>query len=149
MRRIVGLALLLAFSLPCAAADDPVIYVGGTVPGLQQETNGLFDTSDKTSLIFQHAAGKVAIPFSTIVSYQYTEKVTHHLGALPAIAVGLLRARKRQHVVRITYRDESNAPQVALFQVPKQMPQTLMPILEARAPPGCTVNGNPPCPRHP
>ena len=149
MRRIVGLALLLAFSLPGVAADDPVIYAGGTVPGLQQETNGLFDTSDKNSLIFQHAAGKVAIPFSTIVSYQYTEKVTHHLGVLPAIAVGLLRARKRQHFVRITYRDESNARQVALFQVPKQMPQTLMPILEARAPLGCTVKGNPPCPRHP
>jgi len=149
MGRIVALAVLLAFSLPSDAADDPVIYAGGTVPGLQQETNGHLDSSDNTSLIFHHAAGKIAIPFAAIVSFEHTQKVAHHLGVLPAIAVGLWRARKQQHFVQITYRDETNAPQVAIFQVPKQMPQTLMSILEARAPRGCTRKGHPPCPHHP
>jgi hypothetical protein len=40
-------------------------------------------------------------------------------------------------MLRIAYRDEDHAPQVAIFEVPKKMPRTLLAVLQQRAPQGC------------
>jgi hypothetical protein len=63
--------------------------------------------------------------------------VARHLGVLPAIAVGLVKKRQRRHYFRISYRDENGVVQVVVFEVPKNMPRTLLPILQTRAPQGC------------
>jgi hypothetical protein len=126
---------MAAISVLAAAQNSPTVeYAGGTVPNLKSETVGRLDITDPTFLAFDYAASKLVIPFNKIESYQYTQEVVHHLGVLPAIGVGLLKARRRSHLVRITYRDESNVSQVAVFKVPKHMPQTLLPALQARVP---------------
>jgi len=44
---------------------------------------------------------------------------------------------QRKHFLRIAYHDESKTPQVAIFEVPKNMPLTLLAILQERTPQGC------------
>jgi len=51
--------------------------------------------------------------------------------------VAVTWTRQRIHFIRIAYHDENNAPQVAIFEVPKKMPLALLAILQQRAPQSC------------
>lgn len=133
--RLTAFALTLVISLSAfAQSGQTVTYLGGTVPNLKSETEGRLDVSDPVSTAFVYPGGKLTIGFSTIESYEYSRQVVHHLGVLPAIAVGLVRARKKSHLFRITYRDADNVSQVAVFRIPKQFPNALLPVFAARAP---------------
>lgn len=138
IRRVVALCLFLILTLPAFAVNDGnVMYVGGTVPSVKDGAVGKLDMKSQTELTFESPTGKVAIPFAKIDFYEHSEEVTHHLGVLPAIAVGLLKIRQKRHFLRIAYRDEGDASQVAIFEVPKKMPRMLLAVLQQRAPQGC------------
>jgi hypothetical protein len=138
MKKLAAICLLMAMALPLAAVEDgQVMYVGGTISSMTTGAVGRLDTTSDTILTFESGLNKLAIPYAAIECFQYTTEVTHHLGVLPAIAVGLLKARERRHFVRITYRDSSNASNVAVFEVPKQMPRSIQAVLQARAPRAC------------
>ena len=137
-KTLAALCLLLTFSHPALAVDDgDVLYVGGTVPSLKAGSLGKFDTRSQAELIFVSSSATLVIPFASLDSYEYSQRVAHHLGVLPAIAVGLVKKRQRKHFLRIAYHDESKTPEVAIFEVPKNMPLTLLAILQERAPQGC------------
>jgi hypothetical protein len=88
-------------------------------------------------MVFLSSSVRLVIPYASIDSYDHSQQVTHHLGVLPAIAVSLVKKRQRKHFLRIAYHDEIKTPQVAIFEVPKKMPLTLLAILQQRAPQGC------------
>jgi hypothetical protein len=140
MKRIFAACLLIVILMPLrtpAVEGDQVMYVGGTVGGLNKGVLGKLDTTSQTALNFEFSGGKLVIPFEEIDSYEYTQQVARHLGVLPAIAVGLVRRRQRRHFFRITYHDESKTQQVAIFEVSKETPHTLLAVLQGRAPQGC------------
>jgi len=144
MKRFIAFGLFLLVSLPMAAVEGgKVKYAGGTVPGIDSGATGELNTTSNTALIFQNSGTKLEIPYAAIQSSQYSRELARHLGFLPAIAVGLLRARQRRHFFHISYRDPNNVPQVAVFEVPKQMPRTLQAVLDARA--RQPVKSSPPC----
>jgi hypothetical protein len=120
-----------------AVEEGTVMYVGGTVASLKEGALGSLELKSQTELAFQSAGNRFTIPFAKIDAYEYSLEVAHHLGVLPAVGVGLLKKRQRRHFFRITYRDDANMPQVAIFEVPKKMPRTLLAILQLRAPQGC------------
>ena len=126
------LSLMLITSLPAAAVADPVRYVGGTVPELTADTTGRLDTTSATELIFEHSGKTFAIPYGSIASFDCSKQVARHLGVLPAIAVGIVRMRQHRHFFRISYHDGNGLEQVAIFEVPKQLPRTLEAALETR-----------------
>jgi hypothetical protein len=135
VKKLTAVCLLLTAALPAVAVEgDQALYVGGTIPGLNAGVLGHVDTTSSATLIFEHAGGKVAIPYADITSYEYSKDVTHHLGVLPAAAVGLLKMRRHSHFFRITYRDPGGAFQTIVFEVPKGMPRVLEAVLDARAP---------------
>jgi len=139
MKRFLAFCVLLILVLPSAALDDGhAVYVGGTIPGLNAGTVGRLDTTAETSLVFLQAGNKLAIPYSSIESYEYSTEVTRHLGVLPAIVVGMIKMRRHRHFFRISYH-EQNAAQVVVFEVPKRLPRTLQAILHARATSAHTV----------
>jgi hypothetical protein len=129
----------LFLSMSAAALEDGYAkYVGGTVPAMTIGDVGQLDTTSEASLTFLNAGKKLAIPYASIESYEYSKEVTRHLGVLPAIAVGLVKVRRHRHFFRISYRgQDSPVMQVAIFDVPKHMPRTLQAILQTRAPRTC------------
>ena len=138
MKRLAALCLVLLFTRPVLAVDDgDVSYVGGTVENLKEGSLGKLDTTSQIELVFVSSSVRLAIPYASIDSYELSQQVAHHLGVLPAIAVSLVKKRQRKHFLRIAYHDESKTPQVAIFEVPKKMPLTLLAILQQRAPQAC------------
>jgi len=79
------------------------------------------------------------IPYAQIDSFEYSQPVARHLGVLPAIAVGLAKKRQHRHFFQIRYRGDNDVMEVAVLEVPKQMPLTLLPVLRARSPQACRV----------
>lgn len=140
MKRFTAFCLLLVMSLPAGAVEDgQVMYAGGTVPALKEGVLGRLNTASETLLTFEYSGNKLEIPYARIDSFEYSQQVARHLGVLPAIAVGLVKKRQRKHFFRISYRDENNVTQVAIFEVPKQVPRTLLAFLQTRAPQACEV----------
>ena len=143
MRHFIAFAFLL-LSLPAfAARTGNVRYVGGTAPEVKAGAVGQLDTTAANALIFEHSGNKLEIPYASIHTFEYSKEVARHLGVLPFIAVSLVKMRQHRHFFRISYRDQSGAPQVVIFEVPKHMPRTLQAILNARAPYGS--NSSRPC----
>ena len=140
MKKLMALCLLMmmTMTLPVAAADDgQVTYTGGTIPAITAGSTGRFDTRSDTALTFEYGSNKLVIPFAAIQSFELSTEVTHHLGVLPAIAVGLLKAREHRHYFRISYRDANDVSQVGVFEVPKKMPRMLQAVLQSRVPQTC------------
>ena len=109
----------LQCSSPCRCVQllsriDQAEYLGGTVPSIKTGAIGQFDLSSASQLSFQSPAGSFSIPYAAITSYEFSQEVTHHLGVAPAIAVGLIKKRQRQHFLRISYLDSQQCRTRAL-----------------------------------
>jgi hypothetical protein len=134
MKKFAAFGLLLVFTLPALAVEDgQVMYLGGTAPGVNVGVVGRLDTTAETALIFEYAGNKLEIPYAAIQSFEYSKEVTHHLGVLPAIAVGMFKMRRHGHFFRISYHDSNNVAQAVVFEVSKQLPKTLLAVLTTRA----------------
>lgn len=142
MKKPLAFCFFLLLSLSAAAVDDGyAVYVGGTVPNINAGVVGKLDTTAETALTFEYAGNKLAIPYDSVQSYEYSKEVTRHLGVMPAIAVGLIKMRRHSHFFRISYGCEGgDATQVVVFEVPKHMPRILQAVLQTRAPVTCKSN---------
>jgi hypothetical protein len=146
MKKFMALCLLLAMSVAVGAVEgNEVMYAGGTVPNVQNGTIGRLDITSLASITFEYSGNKLVIPYAKIVSFEYSQEVARHLGVLPAIAVGLVKKRQRKHYFRISFQDDSGAPEVAVFEVSKRTPKTLLPILQSRSPRACHQPKSPAC----
>ena len=81
----------------------------------------------------------ISIPYAAIKRYEYKEENRFHLGVVPAIAVGALKARAKRHLITIDWKDEADVAQTVTFEMTKDRAQGLMKVLEARAPEACTT----------
>jgi phosphatidylglycerophosphate synthase len=136
------LALCVVLVLPaCAVEAGQVAYVGGSL-SVTQGTIGSFDTTSPTALIFRSggsgvSSNEVDIGYKSIRGFAYTTEVAHHLGVLPAVAVGLVKRRERKHFLTLRFSDSAGVAQAAVFEVAKNDPPVLLAILHARAPQAC------------
>lgn len=144
MKRFTALGLLLvlvivfAGALPAVAVEnEEVMYVGGTISAVKEGVVGRLDTTSPTALKFDSPGGSFEIPFARFDSYTYSDETARHLGVLPAAGVAILRKRQHRHFFRISFHDENNTPQVAVLEVSKHMPKTVLAILQTRAPNAC------------
>ena len=140
MRKLI--AVLLFSCLTAGAVEEGQVgYAGGTLQTISPGVIGHLNYTSVTDLTYQYPGGVLSIPYTKIQSYQYTQEVARHLGVAAAIAVGLVKKRQRRHFFRISYTDKGDVSQVVVFEVPKQMPGTLLAVLQARAPQGCKPIG--------
>jgi len=141
MRKLMVGVLLFAvlFNGMTAYAGEPgdVEYVNGTVKGLADGSMGSLDTSGKDALEFRSGSGQFSVPYGEITRVRCREENRFRLGVLPAIAVGLLKARSKRHFVTIEW-DHSDSPsEVVTLDASKEKALGLLAVLRARAPQGC------------
>jgi hypothetical protein len=124
-------------ALAVGKESGQVLYLGGSAANMKDGALGKLDTGSKDEIVFVYSRGKFTIPFASLDSYESSDRVARHLGVLPAVAVGLVRRRQRRQFFEFHYRDENHVAQVAIFEVPKDMPQTPLGILQSRVPSAC------------
>ena len=134
---VFGIAMMLE-GLPAWAADGmDALYIGGSAPGTRIGTTGTLDCAKSDALEFHSGSGDFSVPYAQIVAARYHEENRFRLGVLPAIAVGLLKARSKRHVVTVTWADEKGLPQVAQFEMSRQASMALVTLIRVKAPQVC------------
>jgi hypothetical protein len=142
MRKILCLVLMSTFvlgGLPALAVEGSEVQLrASTVPGTKTGTVGEFDITVPDKMIFRAPGNPdLAMPYANIVEFSSREEVTHHLGVLAVIVLGLLGPREKQHFITISYRDSSDTMQMASFEVAKKTPDIVVSLLQARARNAC------------
>jgi hypothetical protein len=136
MKKLIAVALVLSFvTFPLSSfaivEGSQVLYEGGTAPGMKDGTMGTFDTSSEDLLVFNSPNGKLAIPYAKVTTFHYEEKLARRLGVILTLAVVMLKHRQRRHILTVSYTDEQGAPRVAVFEISKLAPETVVPVIQA------------------
>ncbi len=143
MKRIISIALtaaIFAVTSPAFAVDEmQITYANGTVPGVPESSTGTLNTSSPAALEFHSGASQFAIPYTAITSYSARDENRFRLGVLPAIAVGVLKARSKRHFVTIAWKDEKGTANVVTFEMSHEHSVGLMSILRVRARKACVL----------
>lgn len=139
MKKLAAVFLMFAFTLPAFASFDwiegaDVRYAGGSVQGVATDAIGRIDLTSANDLVFATSNAKISIPYASITSFTYTQEVAHHYGVLAATAIGLLKARRQQHYLHISYADANGAMQSVVLEVSKDAQAALRSTIEARLP---------------
>jgi len=139
MRAIKTLAIILimvvCFEAPMMAAvtGKEVMYVGGTIKGLPEATEGSVNTTDEDKFIFNSDKGSFDIPYKSITSLEYGQKAGRRVGVAIVITVWALFSKKRKHFLTIGYNDKDNKPQGVVLEIAKGRAKSIITILEARS----------------
>ncbi|HXK59860.1 MAG TPA: hypothetical protein PLP42_08170 [Acidobacteriota bacterium] len=120
-------------AVPGAIRGHEVMYVGGTIGGLPEATEGKLDTSDPELLKFYSEKGSFEIPYEGVTSLEYGQKAGRRLGVAIAITVWALFSKKRKHFLTVGFRDADNQPQGVVLELPKGKPKSIITIIEARS----------------
>ena len=111
------------------------MYVGGTA-NLKEMTEGHSSTSDEKVFVFEYKAGKAAstlkIPYDRVNALEYGQKAGRRLGLAIAVTPLALFSKKRKHFLTISYMDESDKQQAAVFELGKDVVRITLASLEAR-----------------
>jgi hypothetical protein len=144
-KAIAGFVVMgMLLGVPAVALDGPEAhYLGGTAPGVKEGSTGTLDTTLATALEFHAVGAGFSIPYTGVKVYKYKEENRFRLGVLPAIAVGMLKARSKRHLVTISWKDASGVSQVVTPS--KDDALGLMALLRARSTQACKVKVGPPC----
>lgn len=95
MTIIVALTLVTTTTLLAGIGGNKALYVGGTVAGLVEKTEGKLDTANDTMLTFTPDKKKLTaatIPYKSITELEYGQKAGRRVGVAVRRDVGI-RAR--------------------------------------------------------
>ena len=98
------------------------MYMGGTIPGLQEKAEGRMAPESDTTLGFDAGKkGKTSIPFASITELEYGQKAGRRVGVAIAISPLALFSKKRKHYLTITYTDQAGVEQTGVFELGKNI----------------------------
>jgi len=139
MKKLICVVALLFASIPAFAVTGSEVQLrASTLPSSTLDSVGQFDTTVPQRLIFRSPnRPDLAMPYTQITEFTSRQEVTHHLGVLAVIAVGLIKPRQQRHLISIAFTDPDGSTQVATFEVGKNAIETLLPVLQARARNAC------------
>ena len=132
----VAVFLLVASLVPmiglAQSQGGKVTYVGGTLP-VAEKTEGKFFVEAGESARFAHKGGEVRIPYTSIESIEYGQKVGRRVGVAIVVNQLFLFSKKRKHYVTLSYADAAGAKQGAVFEVAKGAAGLVVLGLEVRS----------------
>ena len=140
--KLVSIAVCLCLLAPdvgAAVRGDHVAYIGGTAP-IAKGVEGTVDLSNSKDLRFDFSGGPWRLPYASITSMEFGEKVGRRVGttvALGATVLGLLAlpillSKKKKHFLTIGFTEADGTNGAVLFELSKNVFQAMIPTLEAR-----------------
>ncbi|HET9532750.1 MAG TPA: hypothetical protein VFQ92_20515 [Blastocatellia bacterium] len=130
---IVALTLLSINSSPAYAGLDSkkAMYVGGTVK-MKEKATGKALTSDEKVFQFQSKYGNLDIPYDKVTSLEYGQKAGRRVAVAILVTPFALFSKKRKHYLTITFKDESDKEQAAVFELGKDIVRVTLANLQVR-----------------
>lgn len=125
----------LSFSLVfliTAHAQTPASYHSGSLATAQPGVQGMLDVSQSKQLLFAFGTSRLTVPYERITDVDTWEKVRHRMGVVPTLAVVMIKRRSRQYFLKLTYKDEADVAQTAVFEVSKDQQGTLATVIRTR-----------------
>ena len=132
------LALAICFSAICiplfaGIPSHKAVYIGGTVKGLKENTEGIMSTKDEKQLFFDYnKKDQFTIPYDRVDSLEYGQKAGRRVGLAIAVTPIALLSKKRRHYLTINYTDADDKQQAAVFELGKDIVRVTLSSLEAR-----------------
>lgn len=130
----VLLSTLISQCVPLLAVDgNKAEYIGGTVAGLKEGTEGRLNTTDDTAVQFTSKDKVTAIPYAAISELEYGQKAGRRVGVAIMVSPIALFSKKRKHYLTISYKDATGKDQAAVFELGKDIVRTTLKIIETRS----------------
>ena len=108
------------------------MYIGGTVGAIKEQTEGKSSTSDEKVFVFTYKKSKFQVPYERVNSLEYGQKAGRRIGLAIALSPLALFSKKRRHFLTISFKDENDKQQAAVFELGKDVIRTTLASLEAR-----------------
>ncbi|HWG22406.1 MAG TPA: hypothetical protein VG225_17920 [Terracidiphilus sp.] len=138
MKKLIAMmmtvAMVAAYTPAGVAEEMDAVYRYGTESAIADGSAGKLDTSSMSGMNFHAGSAQFSIPWSGIERAKYCETNRFRLGVLGAIAVGLVKARSKRHLVTLTWNDEHAVAQTVTFEVSKEKSAALWSALRVRGP---------------
>lgn len=111
-------------------------YIGGTVAGMAEKTEGRLDTSNESTLTFtpdKKERAPLAIPYEKITAIEYGQKAGRRVGVAIMISPLALFSKKRKHFLTVSYLDTAGKEQAAVLELGKDIIRTTLTIVQTRS----------------
>jgi hypothetical protein len=135
-RRALAAVLIaaLAGTSVLAVGGKKAEYIGGTVTGIAEKTEGELDTKHETILTFTPKKGApLTIPYSAITGIEYGQKAGRRVGVAIMISPLALFSKKRNHFLTVSYKDHAGKDQAAVLELGKDIIRTTLTVVETRS----------------
>jgi len=127
------IAVLLLLEVAFAGlGSEKTMYIGGTVNTIKDQTEGTSSAKDEKVFVFTYAGGKLEIPYDQVDSLEYGQKAGRRVGAAILVSPYLLFSKKRRHYLTISWKDDNDKQQAAVFELGKNIVRVTLATLEAR-----------------
>jgi hypothetical protein len=130
----LGVILVLLLAPAVGAVDkDKAVYMGGTLPGVDEKAEGRLDTKSEAQLVFDAGKkGTASIPYAAVASLEYGQKAGRRVAVAVLVNPLALFSKKRNHYLTITFNDQAGKEQAGVFELGKDIVRTTLKILEVR-----------------
>lgn len=137
MHKTVAFTLVLSL-LPsllfAGVGGKSAAYIGGTVTGVKEGSEGRFDAANDSALVFKlRDAAAISIPYDAITELEYGQKAGRRVGVAVMVSPLALFSKKRKHYLTISYKDIAGKEQAAVFELGKDIVRTTLKIVETRS----------------
>jgi len=132
----VCLTLVATVTLLAGIGSNKAVYVGGTMPGLAEKTEGRLDTTNDLQLTFapdKVGMPAVSIPYASVAELEYGQKAGRRVGVAVMASPLALFSKKRNHYMTISYKDAGGKAQAGVFELGKDIVRTTLKIVESRS----------------
>ena len=116
-------------------------YIGGTVAAfvtMKDPIEGKIDSSKEVALTFTaddkpFRGTLLTIPYDKITELEYGQKAGRRVAVAIMVSPLALFSKKRNHFLTVTYKDDADKEQSAIFELGKDIVRTTIKIIETRA----------------
>ena len=130
--RLAAAALAILPLLQASAPGARVHYVGGTGAGLIEKSEVTIELSSDNDLVLTSKGASLHIPYQSVNTVEYGQKVERRVAEAILISPILLLAKRREHFLTIGFVDLEGHQQAMVFRVGSGDIRSLLVALEAR-----------------
>ena len=133
MSVILSAVLLLESAAIAGIGSHNTMYVGGTVTSIKEGTEGKSSTADEKVFTFTHKRETLVIPYEKVNALEYGQKAGRRVGLAIVVTPLALLSKKRKHFLTISYTDENDKQQAAVFELGKDIVRATLASVQARS----------------